>query len=216
MTSGAGTPASTELPTTLASLVPLARDRLDRWQALELDRPEGIRHAAVALALIDHEGAPHVLLIKRVRRGRNPGQWALPGGRVDPGETSAEAALRELREETGIACRPQGVLGRLDDIGTGSGHVITPWVVVCPPDAVMRRNPAEVDSLHLIPLRSLVAPGVPSWKDGKEGRLLQMPLRHDMVIHAPTGAILWQFGEVVLRDRPLRLTDVAEPDFVRH
>lgn len=213
MSTGAGTPVAP--PASLAALVPLARGRLSRWRASELDRPDGVRHAAVAVALIERDGALQLLLIKRVPRGRNAGQWALPGGRVDPGETSAEAALRELCEETGVACRPADLLGRLDDISTGSGHVITPWVVACPPEAVLHPNPAEVHSLHLVPLRSLLAPGVPRWKDSPEGRLLQMPLRHDMVVHAPTGAILWQFASVVLRDTPVRFTDVVEPDFVR-
>ena len=49
-----------------------------------------------------------------------------------------------------------------------------------------------------------------------DGRpLLQMPLRHDMVIHAPTGAILLQFREVALRGRELRIADLAQPEWTR-
>ncbi len=42
-----------------------------------------------------------------------------------------------------------------------------------------------------------------------------MPLRHDMVIHAPTGAILLQFREVALRGRELRIADLAQPEWTR-
>lgn len=53
-----------------------------------------------------------------IRRGNAPmrGRWAIPGGRVEPGETPAEAALRELREETGVTA---ALLGVIEDFATG-------------------------------------------------------------------------------------------------
>jgi ADP-ribose pyrophosphatase YjhB (NUDIX family) len=59
----------------------------------------------------------------------HPGQWALPGGRIDAGETPEAAALRELGEEVGLIVDAGEVLGRLDDFTTRSGFVITPVVV---------------------------------------------------------------------------------------
>ena len=56
------------------------------------------------------------------------GQYALPGGRIDEGETPEQAALRELREEVGLTLEPDAVLGRLDDFATRSGFAITPVV----------------------------------------------------------------------------------------
>jgi len=195
-------------------LVDAARERLSAWEARDLPH-EGLRRAAVCLVMMERAGIPSVLLIKRASTGRNSGQWALPGGRVDAGETAAEAALRELEEEVGLCCGPDALLGRLDDLAAGSGHLITPWVVAAPSSAPLHRNPAEVASLHPIPLSRLVAPGVPRWRTTPDGPLLQMPLRHDMVVHAPTGALLWQFAEVVLRGRDRRLEQIAEPDFAR-
>lgn len=195
-------------------LLDLARDRLGARVARTLP-PDGLRRAAVCLVMMERAGVPSLLLIKRAATGRNGGQWALPGGRVDAAETTAEAALRELKEEVGLRCGPQALLGRLDDLATGSGHLITPWVVAVRDPTTLHRNPAEVASLHPIPIARLVAPGVPRWRTTRDGSLLQMPLRHDMVVHAPTGALLWQFADVVLRGRDRRLDEIAEPDFAR-
>lgn len=203
----------TDLPR-LDVLLDVARGRLSARAPRTLPQ-EGLRRAAVCLVMMERAGVPSVLLIKRAATGRNSGQWALPGGRVDAAETTAEAALRELEEEVGLRCGPETLLGRLDDLTAGSGHLITPWVVAAPGPTTLHRNPAEVASLHPIPLARLVAPGVPRWRDTPDGPLLQMPLRHDMIVHAPTGALLWQFAEVVLRGHDLRLDQVAEPDFAR-
>ena len=174
---------------------------------------DGLRRAAVAVTLLD---GPRVLIAKRVARGLNAGQWALPGGKVDPGEDATAAALRELHEETGLEVEPDAVAGLLDDLVTDSGFCITPVVVVAPAGARPVRNPAELASLHPVPLANLDAAHVPRWATTPDGRpLLQMPLRHDMVIHAPTGAILLQFREVALRGRMLRIGELAQPEWTR-
>jgi 8-oxo-dGTP pyrophosphatase MutT (NUDIX family) len=174
------------------------------------------RRAAVAVCVLDAASAPRVLIAKRVPRGLNAGQWALPGGKVDPGEDGVTAALRELHEEAGLELAPGAVAGLLDDVVTDSGFCITPVVALAPPGARPVRNPAELASLHQVPLANLEAEHVPRWAVAPDGGpLLQMPLRHDMVIHAPTGAILLQFREVALRGRELRIDDLAQPEWTR-
>ncbi|MDI3209316.1 CoA pyrophosphatase [Pseudarthrobacter sp. AL07] len=177
------------------------------------DQP-GVRRAAVAITVYAKSGSLHVLIIKRAARGSNAGQWALPGGRMDPGEDLVDTALRELHEETGIMASRTDVVGVLDDFPASRGIVITPVIVLLDEPQRPRRHPAEVASLHPLPLEALTADGVPRWHPRPDGGpILQMPLRRGMVIHAPTGAILWQFAEVVLRGRELRVSELAEPAF---
>ena len=59
---------------------------------------------------IVHDVAGRLLVI---RRGHEPGRglWSLPGGRVEPGETDAQAVVREMREETGLDVRPGPLVG---------------------------------------------------------------------------------------------------------
>jgi 8-oxo-dGTP pyrophosphatase MutT (NUDIX family) len=187
--------------------------RLDVWHREPIADFDGIRRAAVTIALYEKDGTAHFLIIKRTARGSNPGQWALPGGKVDPGEAITDTALRELEEETGLLAGPGDVLGVLDDFTATRGIVITPVVVLLRGPQRLRRNPAEVASLHPVPLARLRAPGVPRWKKTPEGPLLQMPLRHDMVVHAPTGAILWQFASVALEGGNVRVNAALEPSF---
>ncbi|WP_157247046.1 NUDIX hydrolase [Nonomuraea typhae] len=167
----------------------------------------GLRRAAVTVCVLRGR-EPYLIVIRRAPRGRNAGQWALPGGVLDPGEQAADGALRELAEETSLT--GVEVAGLLDDFVTDSGFVITPVVAFGGTQRAVA-DPREVAAVHEIPLERLLAPGVPRWR----GRLLQMPLGPSIVIHAPTGAILWQFAEVCLRGRPQRVYGLAQPSWTR-
>jgi len=96
------------------------------------DTPTALRRAAVAIALVEAEAPGETALLLTLRASglrAHRGQWALPGGRCDEGETQVAAALRELQEELGLNLGQEHVLGSLDDYPTRSGYLITPVVV---------------------------------------------------------------------------------------
>ncbi len=181
--------------------------------ALALD---GRRAAAVALVLVDDaEGNACFLLTRRTARlRRHSGQWALPGGRLEHGESAADAALRELAEEVGLTPTADAVLGVLDDYATRSGFVITPVVVWGGAGARIVPDPGEVAAVYQVPLAVLDDPGVP--------RLRRIPESDRPVIsiamvgadvHAPTAAIVYQLREVALHGRATRVAHFEQPVF---
>jgi 8-oxo-dGTP pyrophosphatase MutT (NUDIX family) len=145
---------------------------------------------------------------------RHAGQWALPGGRLDAGETALDAALREVDEEIGLRLDPSSVVGWLDDYVTRSGYVITPVVLWGGVDPDLRPAPEEVLALYRIGLHAL-RDGEPRHVTIPESDrpVIQVPLGRDL-IHAPTGAVLYQFRQVVLLGRPdTRIDHLEQPVF---
>src|SRR5215204_5563074 len=99
-------------------------------RAPTVEAAPGLKRAAVAIALTASGADTAFLLTRRAASLRShSSQWALPGGRCDPGETPAQSALRELHEEVGLELGEGDVLGLLDDYPTRSGYLITPVVV---------------------------------------------------------------------------------------
>ncbi|MFD4182969.1 NUDIX domain-containing protein, partial [Rhodococcus sp. NPDC058514] len=91
--------------------------------------PNGARRAAVALALIADGSGTRLLLTRRPPKMRaHAGQFALPGGSVDPGESPEQSAVRELAEELGVRAQADAVVGALHHNVTPSRIVITPLV----------------------------------------------------------------------------------------
>jgi len=175
-----------------------------------------LKRAAVALTIAaDDNGQSSFLLTRRASKMRaHAGQWALPGGRLDPGEDAVDAALRELQEEIGLMCNRTEVLGLLDDYETRSGYVITPVVVWSPDHALFRPNEDEVESLHHVPLAELERDDAPEIMSIPESDrpILRMPIGQND-INTPTAAFLYQFREVCLHGRHTRVAEYDQPVF---
>jgi 8-oxo-dGTP pyrophosphatase MutT (NUDIX family) len=170
------------------------------------------RHAG---AMVGAPGGAAFLLCQRAAdMTRHAGQWALPGGRVDAGETALEAGLRELDEELGIRLGPDTVIGWLDDYPTRSGYVITPVVLWGGSDPALRPAQAEVLAVYRVSLETL-ANAQPRFVAIPESErpVLQLPLDGHL-LHAPTGAILYQLRQVGLLGRAgERVDEFEQPVF---
>jgi 8-oxo-dGTP pyrophosphatase MutT (NUDIX family) len=175
-----------------------------------------LKRAAVAIALTRDEGGSGTafLLTRRAAGLRaHSAQWALPGGRCDPGETQAQAALRELHEELGLRLDQDDVLGLLDDYPTRSGYLITPVVLWVSTRAAISPNPEEVASVHRIPLEAIEKRDAFSFTGIPESTRRVIRFRHaGQHIHAPTAALIYQFSEV-LAGRDTRVVDLEQPVF---
>jgi ADP-ribose pyrophosphatase YjhB (NUDIX family) len=160
-------------------------------------------------------GASFVLCRRSAGLNRHASQWALPGGRLDAGESAIDAALRETDEEIGVRLGHDSVLGLLDDYATRSGYVITPVVVWGGADVEIVPHPDEVLAAYRIGLHELTRDDSPRFVTIPESDrpVVQVPLGGDL-IHAPTGALLVQFRWVALDGRiNERVADFEQPVF---
>lgn len=157
-------------------------------------------------------GPRYVITRRPAGMRRHSRQWALPGGRLDPGETATEGALRELAEEVGIIRGQDAVLGLLDDYPTRSGYVITPVVVWAGQQETLTPQPTEVAEIYRLPVDSLdVEPGFETIPESS-APVISLPLLSGR-LHAPTAAVLYQFREVVLHGRHTRVAHFEQPLF---
>lgn len=192
---------------------------LERLTAFPVERDprSDLRKAAVVVAIAPLEDQASVLVTLRPQKlNRHGGQYALPGGRLDPGETDEEAALRELDEELGLHLPTDAILGRLDDFPTRSGFRIAPLVVWAEDLSRMTPDPGEVASVHPLPFAELNSPDIPRLTEAPKGDQPVLSsyfptLGHYM--YAPTAAILYQFREVAIRGEATRAAHFEQPQF---
>jgi 8-oxo-dGTP pyrophosphatase MutT (NUDIX family) len=195
---------------------PVGRDtvaaRLAGFPRVAAHRAE-LKQAAVAVCVTVRDGRPCLLLTRRARSLRaHAGQWALPGGRREAGETPADGALRELAEEVGLVLGAGTVLGLLDDYVTRSGYVMTPVVCWAGPTGRLTGSVAEVASVHQVPLADLdVEPRFISIPESS-APVIQLPLLGGY-LHAPTAAVVHQFCRIACRGDVHRVAHYEQPVF---
>lgn len=189
-----------------------------------------LRRAAVAITIVDAAqnsgvyGIPDdtsrsseaaIILTRRSLRLKNhSGQWALPGGRLDTGESPEDTALRELAEEVGLELNHERPIGRLDDFTTRSGFTITPVIVWGGTGLKLKPNPAEVASIHRIPVAEFMREDAPLLVEipGSDHPVLHMPVGNNFIA-APTAALLYQFREVAILGKDTRVAHYEQPFF---
>lgn len=185
---------------------------LARLAHAPLEAP-ALKRAAVCVIVTGKAGEAALLITKRAARlTTHAGQYALPGGRLDAGETALDAARREAREEIGLELDPADFIGRLDDYPTRSGYLITPLVAWLPEGTPLEANPAEVARIHRVPLTEFSRPGSPQFISIPESDrpVIRYPILGTLV-HAPTAAVLYQFVEVALLGRETRVAHLEQP-----
>ena len=197
-----------------SGLRPELTARLAGFTRISAPRPE-LKAAAVALCVVlSPEGLPALLLTRRTRGLRaHAGQWALPGGRRDPGESAAQAALRELDEETGVVRPRSSVLAVLDDYVSRSGYVMTPVVVWNGAlTEAFTVSEAEVAGVHVIPLADFDVPPRLETIPESDAPLVSLPLLGGW-LHAPTAAVIYQFCQLALHGQTVRVAHFEQPTF---
>ena len=174
----------------------------------------GLKPAAVCVIVTDDgAGGASLVLTRRAKTlNTHAGQFALPGGRVDAGESALQAGLREAREEIGLHLEASAVLGFLDDFPTRSGYLITPLVAWAPAGVPMQANPDEVAAIYRVGLGELNRPGSPEFVSIPESDrpVIRYPLLGTR-IHAPTAAVIYQFMEVAVHGRDTRVAHLEQP-----
>ncbi len=123
------------------------------------DPPEA-RPAAVLVPIVQRPGELTLLFTQRnAHLKAHAGQVSFPGGRAEPGDASPEfTALREAREEIGLALERVEILGRLPDYHTRTGYVVAPIIGLLTPPFDLVPDPREVDEVFEVPLAFLLDP----------------------------------------------------------
>ena len=145
---------------------------------LEGDLPELRAEADVAAAVliaVTERAEPGVILtVRREHLRTHAGQVAFPGGRIDPGEEAAPAALREAHEELGLEPAAVEIVGSLEDYRTVTGYVVSPVIGVIAPDLPLAPHEHEVADWFEAPLAHLLDPA----NQQRRSALFQGQTRH--------------------------------------
>lgn len=171
-----------------------ARSDFDLNPAFRPTSEPMLKPAAVLAPLVLRPNGLTMLLTQRTAdMPTHAGQVAFPGGRLQPGETAVEAALRETEEETGIAARFIEPIGVFDAYQTVTGYAVAPVVGLVSPDFALNPDPREVALVFEAPAAFLFDPRnheehSRSWGDS-ERRFYVMPYQDHYIWGATAGMI---------------------------
>ena len=182
-------------------------ENLRTFERAESRSPHKLAAVAITLVLDDRNEPAVPIFQRKTTLRRHAGQMAIPGGRTHDGEDAIAAAIRELDEELGLRLDREDVLGILDDFDTMSGFTITP-VVFWSGAAAATLEPSadEVEQLFVVPVSVLRAAA----REAGTGSSFSLNLP-EVQVFAPTAAMLYQFTEVALGGRSIRVADFFQP-----
>lgn len=112
--------------------------------------------AAVLVAITDRPEPGLILTTRREDMRTHAGQVAFPGGRIDPGESAGQAALREAWEELGLDPDVAEPVAELPPYRTVTGYGVTPLLAAVPPDLPLAPHEHEVEEWFEAPLAFLI------------------------------------------------------------
>lgn len=190
--------------------------RLDNFEPITSD-DTSLTPAAVVMAISAHSKLDEACIYITLRSSslrKHAGQFALPGGKIDAGESIEQAALRELSEELGLSLEETCVMGKLDDFQTQSGFVISPIVVWNNITEALTINADEVARVFEIPFSELLSEQLANIDDTQTPPMFSInPSTIGHKVYSPTAALIYQFREVLLLGKSTRVAHYAQPAF---
>jgi 8-oxo-dGTP pyrophosphatase MutT (NUDIX family) len=196
-------------PPTLEALLgedaPRGDGDLQPLQWVDREERPALRAAAVLVPIIDYEDGPKVLLTRRADHlGSHAGQVAFPGGKIEPDESIADAALREADEEVGLKSEFVTVAGYLDAYETGTGFRIVPVVGFVRPGFTLQVHDGEVAEVFEVPLAFLMDGAnherhKTTWR-GREREYYAMPYEGHYIWGATAGMLKNMYDRIFATD----------------